>query len=152
MIVIRWLQDWQGLEVLCWCPRDYYWTFTIYVGSINKGGLVFLRPLHGVNECGRAKICDHGIILTDECDTICWEGNPMNGIVSALALYDYISQELACTQIEWWSKTVWKWNARQKILCFSWLCLKNKIMAWDNLCRKGWEGPNQCALCKGREL
>jgi len=39
-IVIQWLQDWQGLEALWWCPGDD-WTFNIYDGTINKWGWVF---------------------------------------------------------------------------------------------------------------
>ena len=35
-----------------------------------------------------------------------------------------------------------------KIKWFSWLCLMNKISTWDNLCNRGWIGPNFCHLCR----
>ena len=36
----------------------------------------------------------------------------------------------------------------EKIKCFRWLCLVNKICTWDNLCHRGWIGPNTCHLCR----
>ena len=35
-----------------------------------------------------------------------------------------------------------------KIICFSWLCLSNRVHTWDNLIKKGWIGPHWCCLCK----
>jgi hypothetical protein len=42
---------------------------------------------------------------------------------------------------------MWKWDMAQKIKLFTWLSIENKILTWDTLQRKGWEGPNICHLC-----
>jgi hypothetical protein len=34
-----------------------------------------------------------------------------------------------------------------KIKLFIWLAADDKILTWDNLLRRGWEGPNICFLC-----
>jgi ribonuclease HI len=35
-----------------------------------------------------------------------------------------------------------------KIKLFPWLAAANKILTWDNLIHRGWEGPNICLLCR----
>jgi len=51
-----------------------------------------------------------------------------------------------------WRKTLWNWNIALKIKLFIWISLKNKILTWNNLLAKGWEGPSFCILCtKGPE-
>jgi hypothetical protein len=34
-----------------------------------------------------------------------------------------------------------------KIKLFIWLSSENKILTWDSLQKKGWQGPNRCPLC-----
>ena len=43
---------------------------------------------------------------------------------------------------------VWKFNISQKLKCFTWMDFNMKINTWDNLCKRGWIGPNRCSLCK----
>ena len=41
-----------------------------------------------------------------------------------------------------------RWGIHSKILKITmWLTLNNKILTWDNLQKRGWKGPNRCALC-----
>jgi hypothetical protein len=42
---------------------------------------------------------------------------------------------------------MWIWNLVLKIKLFIWLAMENKILTWDNLQGRGWEGPNICHLC-----
>jgi hypothetical protein len=35
-----------------------------------------------------------------------------------------------------------------KIKIFTWLVAENKILIWENLQKRGWEGPSICILCK----
>jgi hypothetical protein len=39
------------------------------------------------------------------------------------------------------------WDIAQKIRLFTWLIIENKILTWDTLQRKGWEGPSIFHLC-----
>jgi len=34
-----------------------------------------------------------------------------------------------------------------KLKCFAWLMLSNKIITWDNLCKRGFNGLGLCVLC-----
>jgi ribonuclease HI len=36
-----------------------------------------------------------------------------------------------------------------KIKLFTWLSVEDKILTWENLLKKGWEGPSFCPLCSG---
>jgi hypothetical protein len=47
---------------------------------------------------------------------------------------------------------MWSWDLALKIKFSSGYLWRNKILTWDNLLCKGWEGPNICLLCaKGPE-
>jgi ribonuclease HI len=47
-----------------------------------------------------------------------------------------------------WRYNIWKWDMQLKIKLFIWLAAENKILTWDILQQKGWEGPSRCQLCK----
>lgn len=51
----------------------------------------------------------------------------------------------------WWHNLIWRWNLPTKLRCFIWLCLKDKILTWPNLLKRGFTGPNICILCKKDE-
>jgi hypothetical protein len=51
-------------------------------------------------------------------------------------------------EIRGWRQAVWKWDIQLKIKLFIWLAAENKILTWDNLQQRGWEGPSRCHLCK----
>jgi hypothetical protein len=42
---------------------------------------------------------------------------------------------------------MWTWDIALKIRLYTWLAVENKILTWDNLQKKGWEGPSLCHLC-----
>jgi len=71
-----------------------------------------------------------------------------DGEVTAKDMYDYIVNGSTCCHTGWWEDKIWRWNLPGKIICFSWLCLKNKIYTWDDLFHRGWIGSNWCPLCK----
>jgi ribonuclease HI len=50
-----------------------------------------------------------------------------------------------------WRVKVWKWKLQLKIILFFWLAAENKILSWDVLQKKGWNGPGFCILCRESE-
>jgi hypothetical protein len=46
---------------------------------------------------------------------------------------------------------MWKENAPFKVKTLTWLVLENKILTWDNGLKRGWIGPNWCALRRSVE-
>jgi hypothetical protein len=34
---------------------------------------------------------------------------------------------------------------------FSWLLIEDKLLTWNNLLKRGWQGPRLCLLCRGNE-
>lgn len=43
---------------------------------------------------------------------------------------------------------IWMKKCLLKMRIFMWLVVKNAILTWNNLQKRGWKGPNRCALCK----
>jgi len=51
------------------------------------------------------------------------------------------------SKIKGWRQALWKWDLQLKIKLFIRLAAENKILTWENLQNRGWEGPNRCHLC-----
>lgn len=45
-------------------------------------------------------------------------------------------------------KVIWKWKILVKIQCFMWHDLQGSLKTWENLIKRGWEGPSLCYLGK----
>jgi hypothetical protein len=46
-----------------------------------------------------------------------------------------------------WRQRIWKASCPLKCKLFTWLMLENKLLFWNNLQARGWEGPSRCSLC-----
>ena len=47
--------------------------------------------------------------------------------------------------------TLWSVTLPRKIGCFLWLVLRNKVLTWDNLQKRGKYGPGICSMCFSNE-
>eukprot|EP00253_Pinus_taeda_P033811 PITA_33811 len=78
-------------------------------------------------------------------DILRW-GNSMKGtFTSKEAYYLMDSQNRGDGNVEW--KTIWEANWWPKVTIFIWLATKNKILTWDRIQRKGFNGLSRCSLC-----
>ena len=79
----------------------------------------------------------NGIRLSSEPDSLIWEYNKINGLISADKVYECIvntyQPDPGCRLFT----SLWSSLLPRKIGCFTWLVLKNKILTWDNLQKKG---------------
>ena len=48
-------------------------------------------------------------------------------------------------------RNLWLHPSLPKIDLFCWTLLHNSILTWDNLLKRGWEGPSICPLCVSHE-
>ena len=75
----------------------------------------------------------NGIRLSTEPDSLIWEYNKLNGVITAATVYDCIVNthlhDLGCQLFS----HLWSCPLPRKIGCFTWLVLNNKIPTWDNL-------------------
>jgi hypothetical protein len=88
-----------------------------------------------------------GIILRNSVDTLVWVGGDSSSVISAKNLYHELinSYDYQCDSS--WFKKLWKWPIQLKIKLFVWLAAKDKVLTWELLQRKGWQGPGVCKLC-----
>ena len=88
------------------------------------------------------------IRIGDSEDTILWLFDKVSGKVSANKAYELIISDLLPPPSDYVISQIWHFNIPQKLKCFIWLAFFCKINTWDNLCNRGWLGPNRCCLCK----
>jgi hypothetical protein len=92
-----------------------------------------------------------GIQLQPKEDLLIWSGGDHSGVMTVRNVYNTLAQEYWPNQISGWRRKFWSWDLALKIKLFMWLALENKILSWDNLRKRGWEGPSVCSLCNREE-
>jgi hypothetical protein len=88
-----------------------------------------------------------GIQLQDSTDELHWIGGDKSGLLSVKNVYWAIATKIWQQKTTGWRRKLWIWDLALKIKLFIWLVVENKILTWDNLQGRGWEGPNICHLC-----
>jgi hypothetical protein len=89
-----------------------------------------------------------GISLTDKPDLLLWAGGDATGSCSVKNIYVALLHQLRLEADNSWLLQIWKWAVPLKLKLFTWLAGKEKILSWDGLRRRGWEGPGICLLCR----
>ena len=92
-------------------------------------------------------LVQNGIRLTDEPDSLLWEFNKKDGKLSAAKAYECIVRSHNPVLGSPLYTSLWSKSLPCKIGCFLWLVLRNKVLTWDNLQKKGKIGPGICSLC-----
>ena len=92
-----------------------------------------------------------GIHLSDRPDALSWIYNNSHGSPSASAGYEYIAGAYSSPPVTSVDSILWNRNLPSKISCFIWLTLRDKILTWVNLQKKGIHGPGICILCGTNE-
>jgi hypothetical protein len=76
-----------------------------------------------------------------------WIGGDLSGFITVKNVYNALAKDYWSTLIIGWRRQLWTWDLAHKIKLFLWLALENKILTWENLRKRGWEGPSFCSLC-----
>jgi len=88
-----------------------------------------------------------GVQLQDIFDELKWIGCDNSSELSVKSVYCALALKIWQHPISSWRRKLWTWDLALKIKFFIWLCVENKILPWDNLQCKGWEGPSIFLLC-----
>ena len=93
------------------------------------------------------------IRLTHQKDSLIWSYNRYAGDISIAMGYDLIVHHYHEPSPEHTKVLymLWYFNIPAKIRCFIWLVVMNRVLTWDNLQRRGWQGPGICTLCRLNE-
>eukprot|EP00253_Pinus_taeda_P018879 PITA_18879 len=97
------------------------------------------------NQHFNERILKINIRKTEEDEKLRW-GLKGNGKFSSKEARNIIEKEEEEAVMPWCSK-VWDNLLWPKIRTFLWLLMRNKNLTWDNLCKKGFEGPSICPMC-----
>ena len=97
---------------------------------------------------------EHGRIhLRSSSDHFLWTYRNYSGAITAAMVYermvDHLKEIDMDTSLVF--QVLWKFNIPEKIRCFIWLLIKNKVLTWDQLIKRGSQGPSCCQLCKKEE-
>jgi hypothetical protein len=76
-----------------------------------------------------------------------WTGGDNSGFPTVKKFYWAILSTKNLRKFGGWRRSIWKWNIQLKIKLFIWLAVEGKILTWDTLQSRGWEGPGLCYLC-----
>jgi hypothetical protein len=74
-------------------------------------------------------------------------GGDATGSITVKNIYAALLQQLNLGDEISWIQQIWNWKVPLKLKLFIWLAGKERILSWDALRRRGWEGPGICLLC-----
>jgi len=92
-----------------------------------------------------------GIELTGEKDSLLWSWDTKEGQVNAKLAYKVQMLEGRGEESKFWYSEMWEWQLPLKVKLCNWLLLEERILTWDNLTKRGFQGPSLCVLCKESE-
>jgi hypothetical protein len=96
----------------------------------------------------RIALIGAGASIQDTKDELMWTGGDTSGSLTVKNAYMALISTQRFPSYGGWRYNIWKWDLQLKIKLFIWLAAENKILTWDILQQKGWEGPSRCQLCK----
>jgi hypothetical protein len=85
--------------------------------------------------------------LQSKADSLIWTGGDRTGLLTAKNVYHALAAHNWKSTIANWRQRIWRDIGPLKHKLFAWLLLENKLLFWDKLQARGWEGPNRCSLC-----
>jgi hypothetical protein len=96
----------------------------------------------------RRTLINNGIHLQEKADILKWTGGDCSGHITVKNVYLAVENRKWNEKLDSWKKALWNWNCPLKIKLFTWLMVENKILSWENLQHRGFNGPGICNLCK----
>jgi hypothetical protein len=85
--------------------------------------------------------------LNEEKDALVWSWDIKLEHVSAKHAYKALQVEERVEETKFRYTKLWNWQLTLKIQSFIWLLLEQKILTWEILKKRGFNGPSKCALC-----
>ena len=87
------------------------------------------------------------IQLRDREDELVWDVEP-HGYYNPKGGYLKLSADGLLKDPIWWWKKLWKINSPPKTRLFLSCVPENKVLTWDNLQKRCFQGSGWCMLCK----
>ena len=88
-----------------------------------------------------------GIRLSNSSDDLVWTYKKNAGSITAKAVYDCIVFSHSPPAPSPAESSLWNRALPNKISCFIWLSIRNRILTWENLQKRGYHGHGICVLC-----
>jgi len=96
--------------------------------------------------CFRTALIDLSAFIQDIADEILCTGGDNSGIITVKNTYLDLLSTQGLKKVLGWRQSLWKWDLQLRIKCLILLAAEKKILTWENLIIRGWEGPSCCYL------
>ena len=97
--------------------------------------------------CFWKELIHNGIIISRRPDELRWLGGNTSRVITVKNIYEVTERRKHLCVVKGWQRNLWIWNCPLKLKPFTWFLVENKILTWENLQRRGFNGPGWCVLC-----
>lgn len=88
-----------------------------------------------------------GIFRSENQDGLMWKSSKAMSVVQVKDVYrDVIGLKPSLLRPSF-PPIFWKSGFPSKMIFFSWLSFHNRNLSWENLRKRGWQGPGVCPIC-----
>ena len=84
----------------------------------------------------------------EDQDKLIWTRNSTNWDYTTKKGYEMEILDQTKGHKAWWWGVLWESNYPMKTTLTFWLAIKNKLLTWENLRKRGFQGIGFCSLCK----
>jgi len=86
-------------------------------------------------------------VLNNEKYTLLWSWDTKRGQVNDNHAYKVQMLELRKVEPCYWYNELWNWQSPLKVKRFVWLMMEQRILTWENLNKRGLNGPSRNVSC-----
>lgn len=86
-----------------------------------------------------------------ESDDIIWKNSKSLNGVRVKEVYQILMDKMDPQHSPIFPATFWKSECPSKMIFFAWLLFRNRNLSWENLKKRGWQGPGCCPMCRSDE-
>lgn len=96
----------------------------------------------------RSRLRNCGIFRSSEHDGLIWRNSNGVGSIRVKDIYLNLISNRQYSSDSSFPCIFWKSGCPSKIVLFAWLSFHNKNLSWENLKKRGWQGPGICPICR----
>eukprot|EP00253_Pinus_taeda_P003310 PITA_03310 len=99
----------------------------------------------------KVRLRNCGIFRSKEHDILIWKSSKILYEVQVKDVYKDLISKVPSRLNPSFPAILWKSGCPLKMTLFAWLAFHNRNLIWDNLRKRGWQGPGVCSFCWAEE-
>lgn len=131
--------------------KSYCWMEWSHPPRKDADHLRMLADIASLWDIVKVRLRNCGIFRSKEHDNLIWKSSKVLYEVQVKDVYKDLISKVPSLLKPSFPAILWKSGCPLKMILFAWLAFHNRNLTWDNLRKRGWQGPGVCSFCWAEE-